>query len=142
MPPGTQSAEFETVADIGRHVRHDERAKTHPLTIDRRGHRLDVAGPERAAIDVELTLDDRGVGDDLAIDVQHEMDAAHGVIPVVLLEPLVLLRAERGHEQIADRRVLQRGQILRREPTQARPIGFRLKSRARRSRPSAPGPAS
>jgi hypothetical protein len=70
------------------------------------------------------------------------MDAAHGVIPVVLAEPLVLVRAERRHEQIADRRDLRRGQILRRQPAQARPIGFRLRSRARRSRSSAPGPVS
>jgi predicted acylesterase/phospholipase RssA len=141
MPPGGQAAELETLADVGRDVRHDQRAKTRPLPIDGRAHGFHIAGPERPAIDMELTLDDGGVGNDLAVDVQDEMEAADSVIPVVLVEPLVLVRAERRNEQIADRRDLRRGQILRRQPAQARPIGFRPTSRARRFLPCAPGPA-
>jgi hypothetical protein len=141
MAPRAQRAELEAVAYVGGHVRHDQGAKTHPLSMDGRAHGLHVAGPERPAVDVELTLHDGGVGNDHAVDVQHEVSAAHGVIPIVLLEPFVLVRAERRHEQIADRRRLGRSQILRRQPAQARPMGFRPTFRARRSRPCAPGPA-
>ena len=91
MPAGAERAELKVVADVGRHVRHDQRAKTFPVPIDGRAHGFHVAGPERPGVDVELTLNDRGVRDDIAMNVQHEMDAAHGVIPVVLFEPLVLV---------------------------------------------------
>ena len=61
---------------------------------------------------MDLALDNLGVGDDLAIEVEDEMDAAQGVVPVLVGEPLVLARPERRKHQRADGRDLFRGQLL------------------------------
>jgi hypothetical protein len=79
---------------------------------------------------VDLAFDDGRVGDDLALDSQHEMDAANGVVPVVLGEFLVLVRPKRRDEQPPNRLDLGRRQIGRREPPQPGPVDDRYLPRA------------
>lgn len=85
--------------------------------------RLDVAGPEPRSGDAELALDHGGVGDDLLVELQHDMRSAKRVFPVGFLEPLLIIVSEgRGHEG-PDRRDLVAHQVLGRETTQAVAIG-------------------
>ena len=104
----SERPELERLPDVGRHVGHEERAETAPLPIGRRADGLDVAGPQRTTIDVKAALDDGTVRDDLAIELEHEMDAAERMVPVVVAEPLVLVRPEPLNEQRADGRDLLR----------------------------------
>ena len=130
MAAGAERSKLEPVPDVGRDVSHDQRAEAGSLAIRRRGDGLDVAGPERAPVDVELALDDGGVGDDLAVELEHEMDAADGMVPVVVGEPLVVVRPECGHEQLADGRNTRLRQVVSRQPAQSQSIGFDAGARA------------
>jgi hypothetical protein len=78
------------------------------------GDGLDVARPERAAADVELPLHDGCVRDDLTVDIDHEMQAPGGVLPVVVGERLLGVRPEGLDQQRPDRRDLGGGQFVRR----------------------------
>ena len=110
---------------------------------------LDVAGSQRTTVDVQLALDDRRVSDDLAAEVQHEMDAADGMVPVVVGEPFFLVGPEGELEQDADGRDLPRCEVAGGQPSQSRliAVGCRLAqppvpaslSSARRSPPWAGG---
>ena len=127
---GAERAELESVPDVCRHVGHDERAEAGSLSIRQRRDRLDVAGPERPARDVELALDNRRMGDDLAIEVEHEMEAADGMGPVIVGEPLLLVRPECGPHHGSDGGDLGRGQLIRWHP--AHPAEGRWPRSARR----------
>jgi hypothetical protein len=51
---------------------------------------------------MEFPVDDRRVGDDFAVQVEHEMDAADGMVPIVVGEPFLLVQPECGQHQIAN----------------------------------------
>ena len=85
---------------------------------------LDIAGPQRAAGDVDLALDDRRVGDDLAVQLEHEMDATDRVLPVVVGEPLLLVRVRRRRPSAPDRPDLGRVSSRGRELAQTQAIGI------------------
>jgi hypothetical protein len=71
-------------------------------------------------VDMQLALDHGGVRDDLAIELQHEMETADRMVPVVVAECFVVIGPERGDEQLANGRDLRRGQFGRRDPAQPR----------------------
>jgi hypothetical protein len=61
--------------------------------------RLDVARPQPVLPRVDLALDDGGVRDDRIVDAGDEVDAAHRVLEVVLVERLVRLRPRGGEDR-------------------------------------------
>ena len=61
---------------------------------------------------MECPFHDGRVGDGLAAQFDDEMNPTDGVLPVVVGERLLLVRAERGHQHLADRSDLGRAQIL------------------------------
>ena len=85
---------------------------------------LHIAGPEQVAVDVELALDDRGVGHDLAVHIQHEMNAPDGMTPVLVGEPLVFIGPECDDHQRTNRRDLRLRQLRGRKPAQSQPMRF------------------
>jgi hypothetical protein len=72
---------------------------------------------------MERPLDDRRVGDDLAVDVEDEVKAPDRVLPVVLGEAVLIVRSERGLEQLADRPSLGRAQLVGSKPSQSGAVG-------------------
>ena len=90
-------------------------------------HRLDVAGPHGMVVDLERTLDDGAMGDDLAVHVDDDMEATDGVVPVVVGEPLFLVVTEGGVQDRPDLGDLVGRQLARRQATQAdSAIAFRV----------------
>ena len=123
MSAGAKGAQFEGLPDVGGHVRDDERAKPGSLAIRSGRHGLHVARPERTAVDVQLALDDSGVGDDHAVEVEDEMKATDRVIPILAREAIFLVCPESHRHQCPDRGDLGQRQILGREPAEMRAIG-------------------
>ena len=120
MTARAERAKLVARVDDRAHVAHHCRPVTPalPRRIGRDG--LDVARPQRSTGDVELPLDDRRMGDDVAPDVEHDMDAAERVPPVVLRELLVRIAAcERRFEERPDRDDLVGTQVLGGEAAQA-----------------------
>src|SRR3990170_1258786 len=124
---GPERSELEPAADEGRHVRHHHRAETCSPAVGRGRDGLDIAGSQLAPVDMQLSLDDGGVSDDLAVEFEHEMDTACRMVPVVVGEPLLLVRPECSLQQLADGRHLWHAQVLRRHLAQARCFGFDLR---------------
>ncbi len=78
---------------------------------------LDVPGPEGQSSDVQLALDHGRVGDDLPVELEHEMDPAKRMLPVVVGESLLLpLGPERDVHERADLANLAGGQLRGGEP--------------------------
>ncbi len=63
---------------------------------------LAAFNPEKVGADVDLAFDDGCVGDDLAVELQDEVPAAEGVLPVLLAEPFLLVVPEGRHQDRAN----------------------------------------
>ncbi len=118
MATGTECAQLEALADVGPDLAHHHRSQPGALAIGRGRDRLHIARPKRSAADVELALHDRGVGDDVPVDLQEEVLTPDGVLPIVLREPLLVVRPECGDEQSADRFDLRCCQVVRSDSSQ------------------------
>ena len=66
-------------------------------------NRLHVTGAQRPATDVDVTIHDGRMANNLAILFGDEMRPADRVLPVVFRETAFLVALERGKEQRADR---------------------------------------
>jgi hypothetical protein len=75
---------------------------------------------------VDVALDDRRVGDDPAVQLEHDMDAADRVLPVIVGESVILIGAERDLHQRPDGGDLARRQLVGREPAQAQALGLEV----------------
>ena len=79
MPEGAQ---LEALTDDRVHLPHHERAMALTLVSGRRRDGLDVARPERVPRHLQLALHHGRVGDDLTVELDHDVDAAESVRPV------------------------------------------------------------
>ena len=80
--------------------RHHQRAEAAPLPSRLGGHRLDVAGPEPTAADLQHPTDDRRVRHQLRPLEGQRVPAAQRVVPVGVVEPV----SEGPVAQVAGRR--------------------------------------
>lgn len=103
--------------------------------IDRHG--LDVARSSRLSPDLQPPFDDGGVGDDGSAQLQDEMHATDGVVPVLVGEPFALVGVKGTLQERADGSFVGRRQLGRREPPQTGTVS----PGQRRSRPAGPSRA-
>jgi hypothetical protein len=67
---------------------HEPRSVAAALAARQRRDRLDVAGREAVPARLQFAFDDRGVGDDRSVLVEHEVRPAECVAPVLVPEPV------------------------------------------------------
>ena len=102
--PGRQGADRKGAADHRCECLHHRRAQSAPLPIGPHSHGLDVTGAQRPDPVEEAALHDRAVGDDRIVLLDDRVDAAEGVLPVVIVE----VARERRRRRIATSRIAAR----------------------------------
>ena len=97
-----QNAELEAFPHLARGLGHHQRTEAFSLPARESGHALDVAGPERSAVDVAGPGHESRMGDDRAPVHSDDMPTTHSVVPVlrheVALECSVEQRPDLGEQ--------------------------------------------